>query len=46
MVEISAHDNPAEKQTMWIGDESKDAFKIIQVLPSMGNARITIMKKS
>ncbi len=46
MVEISAHDNPAEKQTMWIGDESKDAFKIIQVLPSMGNAKITMMKKS
>ncbi len=45
IVEVSALDNPAEKQTLWINSDTKDAYKIIQVMPSMGNARITITKK-
>jgi hypothetical protein len=46
LVDVVATDNVADKQTLWISTDTRDAFKMIQVIPAMGNAKITIMKKS
>jgi dipeptidyl aminopeptidase/acylaminoacyl peptidase len=43
--EITSNDNANDITTLWINPQSKMAERIIQVLPSMGNAKITIDKK-
>ena len=44
-VEITATDNPADKITLWINPNTGDATKMVQVVPAMGNAVITTIKK-
>ena len=43
--EIVSNDNPNDKTTMWINPKTKMAEKTIQVVPAMGNAKITTTKK-
>lgn len=43
--EIVSNDNPNEKTTMWINPKTKMAEKTMQVVPAMGNAKITTTKK-
>ncbi len=45
LVEISNTDNPADKYTLWINPGTGDADKMVQVLPALGNAVITTIKK-
>lgn len=44
-VEIVSVENPADKVTMWINPTTKSAEKIEHILPAMGNAVMTIVKK-
>jgi dipeptidyl aminopeptidase/acylaminoacyl peptidase len=44
-VNVIATDNENDKTTLWINPEEKVAEKIVQVLPAMGNAVMTITKK-
>ncbi|SCY65224.1 S9 family peptidase [Flavobacterium caeni] len=43
--EIVSNDNANDITTLWINPSSKMAEKMIQVLPAMGNAKLTIDKK-
>lgn len=43
--EIVSNDNPADITTLWINPKTKMAEKMEQVLPAMGNAKITMLKK-
>lgn len=43
--EIVSNDNPNDITTFWINPTTKMAEKMTQVLPSMGNAKITMSKK-
>lgn len=43
--EIVSNDNANDITTLWINPTSKMAERIIQVLPALGNAKITIDKK-
>jgi dipeptidyl aminopeptidase/acylaminoacyl peptidase len=43
--EIVSNDNPADITTLWINPKTKMADKMTQILPSMGNAKITMAKK-
>ncbi len=43
--EIVSNDNANDITTLWINPTSKMAERMVQVVPSMGNAKITIDKK-
>ena len=43
--EIVSNDNANDITTMWINPTSKMAEKTVQIMPAMGNAKITIDKK-
>jgi len=43
--EIVSNDNPNDITTMWINPTTKMAEKMTQVLPALGNAKMTIVKK-
>lgn len=45
VVDIIALDNENDKTTLWINPTTGDATRIVQVIPSMGNGKITIVKK-
>ena len=45
VVEVVSHENEADKTTYWINTATKSADKIVQVIPAMQNAVMTIMKK-
>lgn len=42
---ITANDNEADSLTLWMNQQTKYAEKIVQVMPSMMNARMTITRK-
>lgn len=44
-VEVVNNDNAAEKQTYWINPTTKKADKITSVIPAMGNAVMTVVRK-
>ncbi len=44
-VEIIADDNENDKMTLWIDPATKSASKIVQIIPSMGNAVMTTTRK-
>ncbi len=43
-VEISNLENEAQKTTLWIDQQSRAAQRVMQVLPAMANAKITISR--
>ena len=43
--EIVSNENANDMTTLWINPTSKMAEKTIQVVPALGNAKITITKK-
>jgi len=43
--EIVSNDNANDITTLWINPNSKMAEKMVQIVPSLGNAKITIDKK-
>jgi dipeptidyl aminopeptidase/acylaminoacyl peptidase len=44
-VEVTATDNASDKTTLWINPAKKGADKIVQVLPALGNAKMTYTRK-
>lgn len=44
-VEMVSTDNPADKTTFWINPKTHSADKMVSVIPSMGNAVMTVEKK-
>jgi hypothetical protein len=44
-VEIKANDNANDCTTLWINPTSKMAEKMTQIVPAMGNAKMTTTKK-
>lgn len=44
-VEVSSIDNPADIVTYWINSTTKQADKMVQIMPAMQNAVITMIKK-
>lgn len=45
VAEVTSTDNPSDKTTYWIDPVKKEALKSVQVLPAMGNAKLTVTKK-
>jgi hypothetical protein len=45
VVEVVSHENEADKTTYWINTATKSADKIVQVIPAMQNAVMTISRK-
>ncbi|MBK9024367.1 MAG: S9 family peptidase [Saprospiraceae bacterium] len=45
MVEVVSADNENDKITLWINPATKSATKMVQILPAMGNAKMTTTMK-
>ena len=45
VVEVVSHENEADKTTYWINTATKMADKIVQVIPAMQNAVMTMVRK-
>ena len=45
VVEVTNHENDSDKTTYYIHPENKSADKIVQILPAMQNAVMTMTKK-
>ena len=45
IVEIVSIDNDKDKLTLWINPHNSTAEKMVQVIPAMANARMTITRK-
>jgi hypothetical protein len=44
-VETIASDNAKEKTTYWLDPVTKSAIKMVSIIPSMGNAVMTVTRK-
>ena len=43
--EITSNDNPNDAITLWINPATKMAEKMVQIVPALGNAKMTVVKK-
>lgn len=44
-ISITGVDNPAEKTTIWLDPESRQAERVEQVLPALGNATLSMQRQ-
>ncbi|MFM7103923.1 MAG: hypothetical protein ACKOW8_00265, partial [Flavobacteriales bacterium] len=45
MVEVVSTENDQDRLTLWVNTKTASAEKMIQVIPAMANAKMTITRK-